>query len=195
MKTETQAALDTTRFWKWFDATTTAAKATPVGEVMTTNKYVPYHNGGGTLAWTRDLGGALLMICDAANGLGDKLDEEYLVGLHMIDGESCADFVEGDAPNLAAAVAWCDKAEAAFAICRKWVKRLGCGFHPDTAGSRYTPALSEAEVEEYETDIEKFFADAPGDPYAFAVMALREGIASLGGMHLSDPNAFKGAKG
>jgi hypothetical protein len=171
-KSESDREATASKFWKWFDAVSKVAKTSPIGMAMTANGFEPHHNGGGTLAWKRDVGdGAVLLICDTQNGFGDSIDETLLVGLHSQHSEA---FVEDEVPDAAAAVMWCDRAGAAFTIARKWVKRIGGGFHPDTAGSRYTPAMSADEVEEYETDIEKFFADAPGDPYAFAVVALRE---------------------
>lgn len=59
------------------------------------------------------------------------------------------------------------------AICRKWVKRLGGGFHPDTRGKGYTPRLTDAEIAEYETDMEALFAVA-ADPYECGVMAMAD---------------------
>jgi hypothetical protein len=170
VKTETSAAFDGSRFWKWFDKETARAKATRVGILMTASGYAPSHEGGGCLAWVRDLGdGARLMICDEGNGLGDTLEENYLVGLH------CGEDTEGDeVQGLAAAVSWCGRAGAAFFICRKWVKRIGGGFHPDTAGFKYEPKLSAEACEEYEQDIERLFRDAPGDPYKYAVMTIAE---------------------
>ena len=62
-------------------------------------------------------------------------------------------------------------------IARRWVERLGLGFHPDTPGTDYVPPLSPAEAEEYENDMTALFATAP-DPYAVglaAMQAWREG--------------------
>jgi hypothetical protein len=59
------------------------------------------------------------------------------------------------------------------AICRKWVSRLGCGFHPDTRGKNYTPELTADEIAEYETDIDALFESA-SDPYECAVMAMAD---------------------
>lgn len=168
MNTDLRVA--STKFWKWFDAKEKEAKASEVGKVMTAAHYQVWHSGGGCLAWMQVLeADAYLLICDVGNGLGARPDEPYLVGLHM--DEDC----EGDeVPNLAAAVEWCSKAAAALAICRKWVAKIGGGFHPDTAGFRYEPKLSAQECEEYEQDIQQLFRNAPGDPYKFAIMALRE---------------------
>jgi hypothetical protein len=59
------------------------------------------------------------------------------------------------------------------AICRKWVKRLGGGLHPDTRGKDYTPALDADEIKEYDADMEKLFACA-ADPYDCGVMAMAD---------------------
>lgn len=56
------------------------------------------------------------------------------------------------------------------AICRKWVARLGLGFHPDTGGLDYDPPLTPNEVEEYNGDMEALFKYA-ADPYECAIMA------------------------
>jgi len=58
----------------------------------------------------------------------------------------------------------------AHTICRKWVARLGLGFHPDTGGLDYAPALSPNDVEEYNSDMERLFAIA-SDPYESAIEA------------------------
>lgn len=60
-----------------------------------------------------------------------------------------------------------------LSICRKWVSRIGLGFHPDTRGKDYSPALSAADVKEYDRDMETLFG-AGGDPYEFAVIAMEE---------------------
>jgi hypothetical protein len=57
------------------------------------------------------------------------------------------------------------------AICAKWVKRLGGGFHPDTSGKNHTPAMSSEEITEYDADMEALFKFA-ADPYECAVMAM-----------------------
>jgi hypothetical protein len=59
------------------------------------------------------------------------------------------------------------------AICRKWVKRLGGGFHPDTRGKDYSPRLSADEVREYDADMDTLFGVAQ-DPYECAVMAMAD---------------------
>lgn len=59
------------------------------------------------------------------------------------------------------------------AICAKWVRRLGCGFHPDTRGASYTPALEAGDVAEYDADMEALFSVA-SDPYECAVMAMAD---------------------
>lgn len=61
----------------------------------------------------------------------------------------------------------------AYIICRKWVKRIGGGFHPDTRGASYSPALEAPTVAEYDSDMEALFG-YPGDPYALAVKAMKD---------------------
>ena len=58
-------------------------------------------------------------------------------------------------------------------ICRKWVDRLGLGFHPDTPAADYcNPAMPTSEALEYEGDMDRLF-DLDGDPYAAAMHAAR----------------------
>jgi hypothetical protein len=59
------------------------------------------------------------------------------------------------------------------AICRKWVKRLGLAFHPDTGALDYDPPLTPNEVEEYNADMAALFASA-ADPYECCVMAMAD---------------------
>ena len=64
------------------------------------------------------------------------------------------------------------------AICRKWVARLGLGFHPDTRGEDYLDdngehALPDAEVIEYNRDMNTLFKVA-ADPYECGVMAMQD---------------------
>lgn len=70
-----------------------------------------------------------------------------------------------------------DKLDKLDGICSKWVSRLGLGFHPDTRGDDYWPALSDAEVAEYDADMDTLFAGMRGnpdglDPYEIAIRAL-----------------------
>lgn len=60
----------------------------------------------------------------------------------------------------------------ATAICRKWAKRIGLGFHPDTHGADYVPAMSKAEIADYERNMATLFGLRIADPYAVAVAAL-----------------------
>jgi hypothetical protein len=55
-------------------------------------------------------------------------------------------------------------------ICRKWAARLP-GFHPDTRGADYSPSMSETEISEYDSDMEKLFKTA-ADPYDCAIRAM-----------------------
>jgi hypothetical protein len=59
------------------------------------------------------------------------------------------------------------------AICRKWVARLGLGFHPDTRGADYTPNMREDEIAEYDADMTTLFACA-ADPYECGLMAMAD---------------------
>lgn len=70
------------------------------------------------------------------------------------------------------------------AICRKWVARLGSGFHPDTRGKDYFPAMDASEIAEYDGDMESLFQIA-ADPYECALMAMAD--AGL----WSDEESFK----
>lgn len=62
-------------------------------------------------------------------------------------------------------------------IARRWVARLGLGFHPDTRGHEYVEvqsgerSLSDSEVAAYEAEMTHLFAvQAVGaDPYAIAL--------------------------
>jgi len=93
---------------------------------------------------------------------GDAL--EMLMGAELMGDERqwLADFV----------ARW-DNAEEALRICRKWVEKLGWGFHPDTRGADYRPALTSAEAVAYDADMARLFA-LPLDPYAYGVAAMEE---------------------
>lgn len=58
-------------------------------------------------------------------------------------------------------------------ICRRWVRRIGRGFHPDTRAEDYDPALADWERRDYEDDMDRLF-EMPGDPYEFAVQAMED---------------------
>jgi hypothetical protein len=62
--------------------------------------------------------------------------------------------------------------ETADAIAKKWVGRLGLGFHPDTRGANYSPALSANEIREYDADMDRLFQSAD-DPYDAAARWLQ----------------------
>lgn len=72
--------------------------------------------------------------------------------------------------------------DAAKTICRKWVSRIGYGFHPDTRGKDYFPRMRADEIEEYEADMERLFT-LGGDPYRYAVEAM-EHIEQVNRPHL-----------
>lgn len=70
-----------------------------------------------------------------------------------------------------------EKAERRAAeIARKWVRKLGLGFHPDTPAEEYVntetgrASLSSGERREYEADMEALLNLPLPDPYA-AVLA------------------------
>lgn len=92
------------RFFAWLDKVETNAAATDVGKLMKAAGFEIAHTGGGCLAWEKQLGTSFLWVCDEGNGLGDVLDELYLVGHYTPDAEIIAD---GDVPNLQAAIEWC----------------------------------------------------------------------------------------
>lgn len=57
------------------------------------------------------------------------------------------------------------------AICAKWVKRLGAGFHPDNRGKEYFK--DKDAIKEYDADMDALFKFA-ADPYECAVMAMAD---------------------
>lgn len=64
----------------------------------------------------------------------------------------------------------------ARAIARKWLLRLGGGFHPDTPGAEYVgdsglPSLTNGQADEYDRDMESLFM--AGDPYALVISEAR----------------------
>jgi hypothetical protein len=59
------------------------------------------------------------------------------------------------------------------AICAKWARRIGGGFHPDTRGKDYSPAMDAEEVAEYDADMTILF-EVADDPYECAVMAMAD---------------------
>jgi hypothetical protein len=91
-------------FFAWFDKVSANAATTEVGKLMLANGFEIMHTGGGCLAWDKPVGETHLWVCDEGNGLGDKIDELYLVGHYNKDGDEIA---VGDEPDLNAALAWC----------------------------------------------------------------------------------------
>lgn len=59
------------------------------------------------------------------------------------------------------------------AICAKWCRRIGVGFHPDTRGKDYSPAMEADEIKEYDADMKALFKVA-ADPYECALMAMAD---------------------
>ncbi len=55
-------------------------------------------------------------------------------------------------------------------LAEKWARKIGLGFHPDTRGADYVPALSAADAAEYDRNIAELFA-LPGCPYARGLAA------------------------
>lgn len=74
------------RFFAWLDKTEDAAKTGPVGQAMNDDAHfwTVHHTGGGCMTWATDTddGQAEIWICDLGNGLGDSVDEGYMIGLH-----------------------------------------------------------------------------------------------------------------
>ena len=67
--------------------------------------YESTNTGGGCMAWEMPLpSGAYLWICDESNGLGDRVDETYLVGHYNVDGDTLDNDTVTD---FQAALAWC----------------------------------------------------------------------------------------
>jgi hypothetical protein len=89
-------------FWGWYDNVRRTAPMTAVGRIMTAAGYHIAHTGGGCLCWEQTKeDGRYQWICDQGNGLGEKEDERYLVGLYDSEGEIIA---QGDVANLQAAL-------------------------------------------------------------------------------------------
>lgn len=86
--------------------------------------------------------------------------------LHV--GDRAAPFCTDDWAKLLEAVS-----TDPHAICRKWVNRIGVGFHPDTRGKDYTPKMSPEWIKEYDADMELIFARA-ADPYECGIMAMED---------------------
>lgn len=73
---------------------------------------------------------------------------------------------------MAASIAALHKRTAAIAA--KWIDRIGLGFHPDTRGGDYLPAMSVAEAAEYDRDMETLFRNPGLDPYAVCIAVEQE---------------------
>lgn len=100
-------------FWKWFDNIAERAPTTDVGKVMTAAGYHVAHTGGGCLVWEKTVGHLVFWICDEGNGLGDKLDEAYLVGVYDNDENENALDLDVMA-DLKRAIEWCETRVEAF---------------------------------------------------------------------------------
>jgi hypothetical protein len=166
-------------FFGWFDKKEAAAKATPVGEAMIAAGYRLEHTGGGCLTWAKYFDDkSYIWICDEGNGPGDKLDEHYLLGLYISNGD---DWIQDEIFGLKAALAWADAAHGALAICRKWTAWLGARFEPDTMGGGYWRVTDDGDVllldldaiTDYEADMAKLRL-APGNPDQYVTLAKQE---------------------
>jgi hypothetical protein len=63
--------------------------------------------------------------------------------------------------------------ESAAEIAARWIDRFGLGFHPDTRGANYVPALSAEDIARYDADMELLFEHA-ADPYDLSIRAWKE---------------------
>ena len=99
----------TARFFDWLENVHDKAPQSPVGKIMTANNYSISHTGGGCLAWELTIDDShYLWICDLGNGLGDSVDEHYLVGCYNADG----DFDNAECKGIRNALRWCAKRHA-----------------------------------------------------------------------------------
>jgi hypothetical protein len=84
-------------------------------------------------------------------------------------------FASSDAEAKSMARKWLNR-HAPEEICRRWARKLGLGFHPDTSGANYSPAMSDAQIRTYDAEMRSLFKWA-ADPYAIAIEAWRaEGV-------------------
>lgn len=67
--------------------------------------------------------------------------------------------------------------QEAIKICRKWVSKMGLGFHPDTLAMHYDPPMNYEDQMEYTLDMMMLFMmqDEDGiDPYEVGIEAMEE---------------------
>ncbi len=138
-------------FWEWFDDVTATAKASPIGKVIIASNpaWHVQHTGGGCLAWALDTddGQAEIWICDLGNGLGDSVDETYLIGLHPKDdwrdnfGDECA--------TLADALALVPAIQGARAFALGFKADAPMTLQEFSATARYVPDLAVLNQEFY----------------------------------------------
>ncbi len=102
------------RFFSAWDKMVAVKTASPVGQRMILDGWHAVHTGGGCACWQKDLpGGYYLWICDEGNGLGDQIDEAYIVALYEPEGEDFIDPTgEPDTNDLEKALAWAKAHEA-----------------------------------------------------------------------------------
>jgi hypothetical protein len=64
----------------------------------------------------------------------------------------------------------------AYMITHKWFNRIGTGFHPDTRGNDYSPALPDAA--DYDADMRVLFS-LDVDPYAWGAWLMERNAERL----------------
>ena len=75
------------------------------------------------------------------------------------------------------------------ALLKKWISEIGIGFHPDTRGSDYTPALGAERAAEYDRDMDAIFeaaAESGADVYGAAVAEMENQKLISGESHVSE---------
>lgn len=120
------------------------------------------------------------MFVDYPNIEDRELSEGGRFVVYAVDKDGCAlcdcaTIYEGDSIEAALDTAQRHAAREIdpHAICAKWVRVIGIGFHPDTRGKDYSPALSAEQIAEYDADMRDLFAVA-ADPYECGMMALAD---------------------
>lgn len=108
------AQRDTSQFWIWFDAQTSKAKETTIGQLMASVGFHVTHTGGGCLAWEKSTQGCpwSLWITDESTLGTDRAESERCFGAMLIHDDN-GDFVNGpqDA-TISECVTWGNEALA-----------------------------------------------------------------------------------
>jgi hypothetical protein len=103
-------------FWGWFDKVTEAAKASPVGKILTAQGWDVAHTGGGCLAWEKNTDKAYVYITFGNEELGEHVadpeTETWAVGVYSVDINQNRFSMAQDIVGVTAALA---KAEAMLA--------------------------------------------------------------------------------